>query len=90
VLPAGLVGAFGLLSFATSVWIYLQPGYFRTVGTGFRELRSFPFAYTVLHTLSCVLLVAGAAAFRRRRPVCRRLLTTGAAGVLLGVVAGSL
>ena len=86
VLAAAVYGAFGMLTFATNLWVYMQPGLFRTVGVGLRSPRSVYFVVTFGHAIAGMLLVAGAAAFYARRPAFRPLLMAGAIGVLVVIV----
>ena len=79
---AMLAGVQGLSTFATSLWIYFQPGRFRTVGA-FRSAWSAEFAIFLLGVAIDLTLIAGGAAFFARRRVCRPLLIAGSAGKLL-------
>jgi hypothetical protein len=72
----------GLLSFATTVWIYLQPQLFRTVGT-YRSFWSDQFAFGLMQTLVSAVALAGGVAFYSRRTVCRPLLMGASAALVL-------
>jgi hypothetical protein len=74
ILAAALVSSvFSLITFGTSMWIWLQPARFRTLG-GFPSLRSTEFALGASRALVDMAVVAGVAAVFARHRVGRALL----------------
>jgi hypothetical protein len=78
---AATSAAFSLMSFATSIWIHVQPGLFRSVG-GFQSLTSLEFALASGRCVLDVAVITGVAAVFARRRVGRPLLLGGSAGVI--------
>jgi hypothetical protein len=81
VLASAVAAVFSLITFVTSIWIYLQPTRFRTVG-GFRALWSFEVGLTCAGAVAEMAVIAGVAAYLARRRVCLPLLACGSIGVL--------
>ena len=81
VLASTVSALFSLITFVTSVWIYLQPARFRTVG-GFRSPWSFEFGLTCAGAIAEVAVIAGAAAYVARRRVCLPLLAWASIAIL--------
>jgi hypothetical protein len=81
VLASAVSAVFNLITFVTSIWIYLQPTRFRTVG-GIQSLWSFEFGLSCAFAVAEVAVIAGVAAYLARRRVCLPLLAGGAVAVL--------
>ena len=79
---AAASAVFGLVTFATTIWIYLQPTNFRTVGS-FQSPRSLEFVLSAVHALLNMAVIAGCAGLWARRRVSRSFLVAGSAGQLV-------
>ena len=81
VVAAAVSALFGLVSFVSWIWIYLQPSQFRAIGT-YQSVWSFEFALGCTHAVMDVAVIAGAASYFARRRGSGQLLVAGSAGLL--------